>query len=491
MPFTKKAARKEYADKSRQFVAGRWWLAPTRAAKYRGVTRKTLQRYAVEGRVETKPLDLGYGRQVDFYSEKSLDADRKAAAKRPRVPTVPGHLHIKDAARQTRDDDRSFRAWLKAKRIKPLKVRGKSKPAKFRRKKGRRSYELPRTYVPTEVVDERKAEKARDPKPADKLTPAEAAGLLDVPVGHIYPLIKLGLLAASDGKAICKGGWVRGGLFITPESVTALKGRWASAWPHPITGADGKVWQARPYWQKFAPHATDHLLRTYANKQLPDELGGHVLHCKLASWLARWNAGEVHKPAMRQDALERLEQFLSKRGADPKPADKMTAREAAPLFGLAPKTVRIYIRRGTLKLTRHYGPAVGEDGEIQPRTLLLSRDEVEKEVKRWAAGGDLPAGNGAPVTQGEQPPSPPPPVTSTQGGGRRGPRRSDRTARMYAACYTGIAEGKTLKEVMVKLKGDFTAPDDSPPTTPRDVSCYARRHAREYGKPWPVPRPGV
>ncbi len=71
---------------------------------------------------------------------------------------------------------------------------------------------------------------------------------------------------------------------------------------------------------------------------------------------------------------------------------------------------------------------------------------------------------------------------------RRGPLASGHTQEIYAACYDGIAAGKSLKRLARELAERFSAPDYSPPKTPQDVSCYARRHARKNGKPWPISR---
>ena len=190
---------------------------------------------------------------IHFYRKADLDRVRRAMAQRVDVPNYPDLVHVAAAADECgvsmRTLRRRYHDWSKQ----PVPS---DQPA--RSIDGRA---LPRSYLPREFVAWLWAEQNARPS-GDKISVEQAALVLDLTSNGVHALIRYGVLHATDGRIVCKGGYLRKGKVLSRKEVeTYRKQKNEEIKPEPFRDKEG-TWLP---WPLVRDAATNHHRRACAS----------------------------------------------------------------------------------------------------------------------------------------------------------------------------------------------------------------------------------
>jgi hypothetical protein len=164
--------------------------------------------------LEIRRLWSGYGRLLNYYLKDDLDKVNAALPRLVPRPNVPDYVPIEDALEAIGGCLDTLYRRMRAKRVRPKKVVGKSTDTRAR----------PRSYVPRWFVDEIKRVREADKKPADRMTVREAMARLGCSKSKIHSLIDRGVLKRYPVMLQCKGGRHRPGVLLSRAQVDRLAG---------------------------------------------------------------------------------------------------------------------------------------------------------------------------------------------------------------------------------------------------------------------------
>jgi hypothetical protein len=216
----RKALKGKWKAKEEIKRDGITWLSQRAATSYLGVTKGTLLKWAFscdylngEG-IETRPMEGALNRIHEFYSKVDLNRIRKARAKTPRDPNIPGLMKTTEAARVIGSK------WGLQRIRKTEKIASQRIPTRLKNGRFFRS-----AYVPKEVVTKWKETRKSAKLPKGLISVHEAAEILGIKDVSVLALIRRGVLKASTGKVICQDGCIRKAWILSKVNVSGLRDR--------------------------------------------------------------------------------------------------------------------------------------------------------------------------------------------------------------------------------------------------------------------------